>query len=107
MWLDQNLDSTRDDAERGWQNTPSVYADLDHDGARDRASRWTTASPTAGSRSRSTRACCRPASTASTSASRYVGVHQDPAWDFAFKCLAPARGCVRNVEVNRARRQRA
>jgi len=30
-----HANSTRDDSERGWQNTPRVYADLDHDGTRD------------------------------------------------------------------------
>ena len=73
VWLDADIDSTRDTTgwEAGWQNTPRVYADLDHDGARDAGrAAGRRREPTARSRSPSTRGCCRRARTASTSASR-------------------------------------
>ena len=102
VWLDADIDSTRDTSgwEAGWQNTPRVYADLDHDGVRD------AGEPQDDGESNGTFALAVDTRLLPEGENRvdirfaYVGIHQDPAWEFAFKCLDPARGCVRNVEVN-------
>ena len=108
VWLDCNVDSTRDASERGWQNTPRVYADLDHDGTRD------AGEPMDDGESDGT--FTLPVDTRLLPAGEHrvdvrfslVGVHQDPAWDFAFKCLEPGRAAAcATSRSTRARRRRA
>ncbi len=94
------MNSTRDDSERGWQNTPRVYADLDHDGTRDPGEPMDDGESD-GSFALQVDTRLLPAGEHRVDVRfSLVGVHQDPDWDFAFKCLAPAHGCVRNVEIN-------
>ena len=101
MWVDYDLNSSRATTgmEAGWQNTPRVYADLDHDGVRD------PGEPQDDGETDGT--FTLPVDTRDLGGQdrvdirfSLVGVDQDPNWDFAFKCLPPAQGCVRNVEVN-------
>ena len=100
MWLDSNANSTRDASERGWQNTPRVYADLDHDGTRD-AGEPMDDGESDGTFTLAVDTRLLPAGEQRVDVRfSLVGVHHDPAWDFAFQCLEPARGCVRTVEVN-------
>jgi pimeloyl-ACP methyl ester carboxylesterase len=100
VWLDSNANSTREDSERGWQNTPRVYADLDHDGTRDPGEPMDDGESD-GSFALQVDTRLLPAGEHRVDVRfSLVGVHQDPEWDFAFKCLAPAVGCVRNVEIN-------
>ncbi len=99
VWSDLNTNSTRDADEHRWEHTPRVYADLDHDGVRD------PGEPQEDGESDGTFAL--PVDTRLLDGDTrvdirftLVGVYQPPGWEFAFQCLAPARGCVRNVEVN-------
>ena len=99
-WLDQNMNSTRDDAERRWQGVPRVWADLDHDGAQD------PGEPTELGEGDGSFAL--PVDTRLLGGENRVDVrlklpwaHEDPTWEFGPKCLQPAAGCLRNVEVNR------
>ena len=101
MWIDYDLDSHRATTgmESGWQNTPRVYADLDHDGTRDPGEPQDDGE-TDGKFALPVDTRLLRGETRVDIRFSLVGVGQDPAWDFAFKCLAPAAGCVRNVEVN-------
>ena len=101
IWIDYDLDSHRaaTGMESGWQGVPRVYADLDHDGTRDPGEPQDDGE-TDGKLSLPVDTRLLHGETRVDVRFSFVGVDQDPAWDFAFKCIAPAAGCVRNVEVN-------
>jgi pimeloyl-ACP methyl ester carboxylesterase len=101
IWIDYDLDSHRaaTGMESGWQGVPRVYADLDHDGTRDPGEPQDDGE-TNGKFALPVDTRLLHGETRADIRFSFVGIGQDPAWDFAFKCLAPAAGCVRTVEVN-------